>query len=56
MFKGIIKIVIVLLLVPAGLKAQKTMAVSDPVSHYNRALSLFDKEQYGSAIAELEEF
>jgi TolA-binding protein len=36
--------------------APNTAAVSNPVSYYNRGLELFDKEKYGSAIHEFEDF
>ncbi|HYG15211.1 MAG TPA: tetratricopeptide repeat protein [Bacteroidia bacterium] len=56
MFKAIGVFVLASVVFPMGLLAQKTMVYSDPVSHYNRGLDLYDKEHYGSAIGEFEEY
>ncbi len=54
--KGIILAVGLGLWLPAILWGQKTAAVSDPVNLYNHGIELYDKEKYGSAIQEFEEF
>jgi TolA-binding protein len=56
MFKKVIFICALGMLLAQGVQAQKTAAVSNPVSYYNRGLELFDKEKYGSAIHEFEDF
>lgn len=56
MYKKIIIITLVLWVLPFGAQAQKTMAVADPVSYYNRAVQLYDKEQYASAMAQFEDY
>lgn len=39
-----------------AINAQKTAIYTDPVSYYNSGLELYDKEKYGNAIHEFEEF
>lgn len=56
MFKKLIFNTLFLIVVATAANAQKTAAVTDPVALYNRGLALFDKEKYGSAISEFEEF
>src|SRR5215212_5789154 len=56
MFKAIGVFIVASVVFPMGLLAQKTLIYSNPISHYNRALDLYDKEHYGSAIGEFEEY
>lgn len=56
MFKATGVFIVAFIVFPLGLLAQKTSAVADPVSYYNRGNELFDKEKYGSAIHEFEDY
>ena len=56
MFKKLVFSTLLFVIVATATNAQKTIALTDPVALYNRGLALFDKEKYGSAIAEFEEF
>ncbi len=56
MFKKLILATLFTVCIAGAGFAQKTAIYTDPVSFYNRGLELYDKEKYGSAIDEFEEF
>lgn len=56
MFKKFILATLFITCIASAASAQKTAIYTDPVSFYNRGLELYDKEKYGSAIDEFEEF
>lgn len=56
MFKKFILATLFSICIVTAVSAQKTTIYTDPVAYYNRGLELYDKEKYGSAIHEFEEF